>query len=131
MAAIGSTTSSPPAPQSQLQKDQLSMQQFMSLLVTQLQYQDPLDPMSNADFFAQMAQLGSVQGMDNLQQASQLQEAQGMLGKTVTATNNTGNMFVGVVSQLGMNSGNVSLNVTDSNGNVTQVSLSNIQSVSS
>ena len=107
------------------------MQQFMNLLVTQLQNQDPTNPMSDSDFFAQMAQLGNVQGMDNLQQASQLQEGQGMLGKTVTATDNTGNEISGVVTQMTMASGTVSPSVTDAAGNVSQIGLSNIQSVSS
>src|ERR1700722_19618873 len=101
---MSSIASPPPASSAttaptQLQSDQLSMQQFMQLLVSQLKNQDPLDPMSDSDFFAQMAQLGQVQGMDTLNQASQLQEAQGMLGKSVTATssNTGGGMITGVV----------------------------------
>ncbi len=133
MSAIGSTSGagSSTAPKTQLQSDQLSMQQFMQLLVSQLQNQDPLDPMSDSDFFAQMAQLGQVQGMDTLNQASQLQEAQGMLGKAVTATSsNTGGGIVsGVVSSISVNSGNYSLNVVDASGNTTTVTLANVQSI--
>jgi flagellar basal-body rod modification protein FlgD len=107
------------------------MQQFMSLLVAQLQNQDPTQPMSDSDFFAQMAQLGNVQGMDNLQQTSQLEEATGMLGKTITATDGTGGIVTGTATQMMMANGAVAISVTDANGNVSQVSLSNIQAVSS
>jgi flagellar basal-body rod modification protein FlgD len=107
------------------------MQQFMQLLVSQLENQDPLDPLSDSDFFAQMAQLGQVQGMDTLNQTSQLQEAQGLLGQTVTATASgvTGNTVTGQVTSISVNAGNYSLGVTDANGNVTTVTLNNIQSI--
>jgi flagellar basal-body rod modification protein FlgD len=132
MSSIAPTSgTSSAAPNTQLKSDQLSMQQFMQLLVSQLKNQDPLDPMSDSDFFAQMAQLGQVQGMDTLNQASQLQEAQGMLGKNVTATASglNGNAINGTVSSISVNAGVYSLDVTDASGNTTTVSLSNIQSI--
>jgi flagellar basal-body rod modification protein FlgD len=137
MSAIGAIPSSTPpaASNTQLNQDQLSMQQFMSLMVSQLQNQDPLDPMSSSDFFAQMAQLGQVQGMDQLNQASQLQEAQGMLGKTVTAsTNQSGGLstsVTGTVTNVSLSNGNYTLSVTDAAGNVSNVSVTNVTSISS
>src|SRR5579862_6794942 len=106
MSAIGAIPPPTVATQTtQLSRDQLSMQQFMALMVSQLQNQDPLNPMSSSDFFAQMAQLGQVQGMDQLDQASQLQEAQGMLGKTVTASATAGGLntiVTGTVSKISL-----------------------------
>lgn len=134
MSAIGSTThATTTGSTSQLAKDQLSMQQFMQLLVSQLENQDPLNPMSSSDFFAQMAQLGQVQGMDTLNQSAQLQQAQGLLGKTVTAlstSNGTSTNVTGTVSTVSMQSGNTMLSVTDAHGNVTSVNLQNVQSIS-
>ena len=135
MSAIGATNPTPGAtPASQLSKDQLSMQQFMQLMVSQLENQDPLDPMSSSDFFAQMAQLGQVQGMDQLNQSSQLQEAQGMLGATVTASTTAANggatNVSGTVTSVSLQSGNYMLSLTDSKGNVTTVNLNNVTSIS-
>jgi flagellar basal-body rod modification protein FlgD len=39
---------------------------FLNLLVTQMQYQDPLDPMKNEQFVAQMAQFSQLEQMINL-----------------------------------------------------------------
>ncbi len=45
----------------------LGMQdQFMQILLTQLRYQDPMEPMNEKDFFAQMAQFTSATEMSNL-----------------------------------------------------------------
>jgi len=39
---------------------------FLQLLVSQLQHQDPLNPMSNEDFAAQMAQFSSLEELQNI-----------------------------------------------------------------
>lgn len=39
---------------------------FLKLLVTQLQNQDPLNPMENSEFVAQLAQFSSLEGIQNL-----------------------------------------------------------------
>ncbi|MCR9200982.1 MAG: flagellar hook capping protein [Planctomycetaceae bacterium] len=44
----------------------LGQQQFLELFVTQLQYQDPLEPVEQQDFLAQLAQFSTVEGLENL-----------------------------------------------------------------
>jgi flagellar basal-body rod modification protein FlgD len=66
---------------------------FMKLLVTQMQNQDPLNPMSNADLTAQMAQLNTVSGINQLNttmqsllsnlQVSQSMQAASLIGRSV------------------------------------------------
>jgi len=41
-------------------------QDFLQLMTTQLQDQDPLNPVSNADFFSQIAQFSTVSGINQL-----------------------------------------------------------------
>lgn len=45
---------------------EMGKDQFLQLLVTQLQNQDPLNPMEDKDFMAQMAQFSSLEQMMNM-----------------------------------------------------------------
>ena len=45
---------------------ELGLDTFMKLMVTQLNNQDPFKPMENGDFLGQIAQFGSVTGLDKL-----------------------------------------------------------------
>ncbi len=66
---------------------------FMTLLVTQMKNQDPLNPLDNAQVTSQLAQLSTVTGIDKLNdtmkammqstQASQSLQAAGMIGHGV------------------------------------------------
>lgn len=75
---IGKTTRTP--------QNDLSKDAFMQLLVTQLQYQDPLNPMDNQAFMAQMAQFSALEQMMNISNATEKSNAYALVGKTVEAT---------------------------------------------
>ena len=45
---------------------ELGQQDFLRLLTTQMQNQDPLSPMENGEFLAQMAQFSTVAGIDRV-----------------------------------------------------------------
>ena len=47
----------------------LSQDQFLKLMTTQMTHQDPSEPMKNAEFLSQMAQFGTVSGIQDLQQS--------------------------------------------------------------
>jgi len=47
-------------------KDQLGQEDFLKLMTTQLQNQDPFAPMENAEFIAQMAQFSTVTGITEM-----------------------------------------------------------------
>lgn len=115
---------------------ELNMEQFMQLLTVQLENQDPLDPMNDRDFFAQMAQLGQVQGMDNLIKSSQLQQAQQLMGKTVTAvqpmtdsSSGQASLVTGVVSRISVKNGVYYLGVQEADGGIADVTMGSLQNV--
>lgn len=71
---------------------QLDKNAFLSLLTTQLQYQDPLKPMDDTQFIAQLAQFSSLEQMqqmnnkiDQLATSSSGNGAIGFLGRKITA----------------------------------------------
>lgn len=56
---------------------------FLKLLVTQLQYQDPLNPMDNTAFVAQTAQFSALEQMQNLNSTMTKSQAFAMIGREV------------------------------------------------
>lgn len=67
--AIG--LSNPPATQSRMGKPDLTQADFLRLMTEQLKNQDPLNPLSNAEFVSQMAQMSTAQGVGDLRSALQ------------------------------------------------------------
>ena len=48
------------------QSNMLNMQDFLSLLVAEMQNQDPLEPTSNSDYMAQMATFSQVEATSDM-----------------------------------------------------------------
>ncbi len=65
---------------------ELGKNDFLNLLVTQLRYQDPLNPTDDKEFIAQMAQFSSLEQMQNMSNTLSNSQAFSMIGKRVTAT---------------------------------------------
>ena len=63
----------------------LGKDDFLNLLVTQMRYQDPLNPMDDKEFIAQMAQFTSMEQMQNMNLTMTNTMAFGMVGKEVRA----------------------------------------------
>ncbi len=60
------STMSPPAAKSATPTSADAQDRFLKLLVTQMQNQDPLNPMDNAEVTTQLAQLNTVTGIEQL-----------------------------------------------------------------
>lgn len=65
---------------------ELGKNDFLNLLVTQLRYQDPLKPVDDKEFIAQMAQFSSLEQMQNMNGSMTKSQAFNLIGKAVTAT---------------------------------------------
>ena len=61
----------------------LGKDSFLQLLVTQMQYQDPLNPSSDKEFIGQLAQFSALEEMQNLNQSFSNTTAYGLAGKNV------------------------------------------------
>jgi len=106
------------AAQERKSKSELGKDEFLKLLVTQLQYQDPLEPMKDTDFIAQMAQFSALEQMQNLNNTFSAMKGFNLIGKYIMAqiTNeSTGQVEVvqGVVSSVKMSGSKITLVVDD------------------
>jgi len=91
---------------------ELGKNDFLKLLITQVQYQDPLEPQSDTDFIAQMAQFSALEQMQNLNTSFLMTKGFSMIGKYATAQvtdEDTGNTSYvsGVVETVKVKSGTV------------------------
>jgi len=103
-------------------QSKLNLQDFLKILLTQLTYQDPLKPMDNQEFMAQMAQFSSLEQTreltDRIDQLLGIQSATqsiGLLGKTVDIPSASGTL-TGQVTALDLSSGAPQLTVKLANG---------------
>ena len=99
----GTTTTAP--------KQQLNQDDFLKLLTTQLSNQDPLKPMDDTQFIAQMAQFSALQQATTLTKdfeafssAQQITSAQNLLGRTVTLSTD-GTDATGPVNEIRISNG--------------------------
>lgn len=90
-------------------KSTLGKDDFLMLMVGKLQNQDPMNPTDDSQFMAQMAQMTSLEQMTNMSTAMSQTQAFGMLGKSVSYTDQHGKTQVGTVDRVLMEGSKVSL----------------------
>ena len=94
---------------------ELGKDDFLKLLVAQLQSQDPLNPMEDKEFISQMAQFTSLEQMKNVSNAVQITQATSYIGKQVTWDDDTGEQQTGIVKAVRIVSGEPKIVVGDQN----------------
>ncbi len=102
----------------------LDPNEFLSLLVDNLKYQDPLDPTSSADLLTQLASLSQVQTQQQIAETDQTSAAANLIGDTVTGSDAAGKPVKGVVSGFALTSNGPTLDVGG-----TSLSLGSVSSV--
>jgi flagellar basal-body rod modification protein FlgD len=111
-------------------EDEMSQQAFLTLFTTQLQNQNPLDPVKNEAFVAQLAQFSqleattkmsdSLASMNSTMQGDRLMTGAALIGKKVASPNGTAELVDGAnvagVLSLANGANSVNLDVYDTNG---------------
>lgn len=116
-----------------LQTAGIGQEDFLKILLTQLSFQDPLKPLDNQEFIAQMAQFTSLEQArqlndrtDALLSIQSATQSIGLIGRTVEVRTDTGTM-VGQVTTITFEGGVPNLTVQTSSGTfLTGVTLSQI-----
>lgn len=103
--------------------DSLGKDDFLQLLVKQMQYQDPLDPQDNSAYVAQLAQFSSLEQMTNLNTAMSSSQANSLVGRYVGWTDDKNNTLAGTVTSIKYTNGEAKLVI---NNGSTEVALSKI-----
>ncbi|MDY6941655.1 MAG: flagellar hook assembly protein FlgD [Pseudomonadota bacterium] len=116
-------------PDSKTNKD-LGQDDFLELMTTQLQNQDPFEPMENGEFLGQIAQFGTVSGIQDLQAsfstlAESLYANQALMAANLVDRNvlvrgneaaiNAGQSITGTVD-LAFSTSNLRVNIADESG---------------
>lgn len=113
-------------------------QDFIKLFVNQLQYQDPMQPLDNSQFLAQLSQFvgiqqqaEQVQGITNLTSLSSVDQSLGLLNHTVDVLGTDGTTHsTGKVTAISYGASGAQLTVTSSASSVlTNVGLSQVRLV--
>jgi flagellar basal-body rod modification protein FlgD len=136
-------------------ENDLDKDAFIKLLVTQLQYQDPLEPQENGEFIAQMAQFSSLEQMTNMvgklddintlvgniDTSVLVGQLSNMIGQGVDWTNTVQtadedgnpvtetNDYKGVITGITVKDGATKINAVAEDGQSYQVEISEVNSV--
>ena len=110
--------------------DSLGQDDFLTLMITQFQNQDPFEPMDNGEFLGQLAQFSTVNGISSLNTAfdglsgslqdNQALQAAALVGHKVLALSDIGHLQAGSPIKGGLeletSAGNVQIEITDPSG---------------
>lgn len=99
----------------------LDQNDFLLLLVKQIQFQNPLNPKSDTDMAAQMAQFTSLQQASQSSSSLAMLQASNLVGNQVTLQVDDKTVAIGLVSGLVMNNGKPQIIVDGQAYNVSQV----------
>lgn len=99
---------------------ELTQDDFMLLLMTQLKYQDPMEPMDSESMLNQFTQLNSLEELQNINQnvsdlssSESLTDASSLIGRQVSVANEYGIVQNGIVSSISQNQNQIELWIND------------------
>ena len=110
--AVGLTTPDPTATSATTNRNvgdlrDLNLDHFLKLMLTELQNQDPLDPLDNSEILAQISQIRAISATDKLSETldsvllgQNLGTASGLIGKRIDALSDDGDSVNGIVDRV-------------------------------
>jgi flagellar basal-body rod modification protein FlgD len=106
LATSGNSSAPASTSTASLPTQTLTQANFLQLLVTQMSSQDPLNPESDTDFAAQLAQFSSLQETQTMQGNLSQMQADSLIGQTVSLAASSGSAPVtGTVSGIQISAG--------------------------
>ena len=107
----------------------VSMNDFLKLLVTELQNQDPLSPMDDTQILQQVSQIKAIESnqrlsdtLTSMQTQQDLVAASTMLQKTITGLTDSGDKITGQVDKVTVDSSGVKVCVGNNSISLTNIS---------
>lgn len=102
-----------------LQQSNVDLEDFLQIFLAQLNFQDPLEPVDNREFLAQLAQFSSLETsnrtnetMDALLDVTGIEQSVGLVGREVQVAGVGQGSLVGTVTALSVDgNGNPSLTI--------------------
>ena len=130
VAGLDSSLTSVPKTSTKSKNDQVDKNEFMTLLVTQLKNQDPLNPMDSQQFAVQLAQFSQLEQLTQINQKlgsdqNSMSSLAAYLGHEITYNSNeiqsTGGEGGSIKLDLAQAASSVKVAITDSSGAVKQL----------
>tara|TARA_B100001059_G_C17793617_1_gene561668 strand:- start:186 stop:977 length:792 start_codon:yes stop_codon:yes gene_type:complete len=125
----------------EVKSNEMGQDEFLKLMIAELNNQNPLDPQDNGEFIAQLAQFSTVEGLDKLNtttetmsdsmRSSQALQASALVGQSVIVEGNDVGLLLnqGIISsytELPESVSDVTLTIEDENGQLLeQIPLGN------
>lgn len=113
----------------------VGLEDFLQIFLTQLNYQDPLEPVDNREFLAQLAQFSSVEIANRtsetttaLLDVNSLSQSIGLLGKTVNVNLEQGSA-TGTVIAMSLVNGQPQLTISQQNGSLLRASPTQVSTI--
>ncbi len=107
---------------------------FIQMMVTQLENQDPMNPTSNADLMAQMSDIGQLESSTQMQTTlqsitlqTQIGSASALIGKSIQGIDANNSQASGTVTAVQVAGGQVNLQLDSGD----TISLTNVSSITS
>jgi flagellar basal-body rod modification protein FlgD len=131
-SSSGTTSSSTSNSTATNSMQSLTVEDFTKMLVTEMQNQDPTQPMTNTDLMNQVSQIQSIEANQQLTSTLQavalgqsIASAGNLIGRNVSGLDAKGNKVSGTVSSVSISNGSAMLNIGSSSlslNEVTQIS---------
>ncbi len=109
----------------------VDLNDFLKMMIAELQNQDPLNPMDNQELLQQIGQIREIESnlrltstLEAMLMQQSLASAGALIGRSIVGLDDTGQMVTGIVERVSLNQGKVRLHVGSSTvelKNVTQI----------